>query len=89
MIWELRVRFNIEDDKVQVIETVLNKYCKKWTTESIRNDSGKNEISYQERDFVVILNDDKDYKIFLQLIEKEQVIVKKFAKQSSDFTSAD
>jgi uncharacterized membrane protein YhiD involved in acid resistance len=89
MIWELRVRFNIEDDKVQGIETILNKYCKKWTTESIRNDSGKNEISYQERDFVVILNDDKDYKIFLQTIEKEQVIVKKFAKQSSDFTSVD
>ncbi len=89
MIWELRVRFSIEQDKIPLIETILNQYCKKWTTESIRNDSGKNEIQYQEYDFVVILNDDKDYKIFLQLIEKEQVIVKKFAKQSSDFTSAD
>ncbi len=89
MIWELRIRFSTESDKVPLIETTLNQYCKKWTTESIRNDSGKNEISYQERDFVVILNDDNDYKIFLQTIEKEQVIVKKFAKQSSDFTSVD
>ena len=89
MIWELRIRFSTESDKVALIETILNQYCKKWTTESIRNDSGKNEISYQERDFVVILNDDNDYKIFLQTIEKEQVIIKKFAKQSSDFTSVD
>jgi hypothetical protein len=87
MIWELRIRFNPELDKVLFVEKVLNKYCKKWTTEAIRNDAGKGEKPYQEVDYVIVLNDDSEYKNLLQHIENEGVGIRKFNKQSSDFTA--
>lgn len=89
-IFELRVRFNPEFEKVLFIEKQLNIFCKKWSVESIRNDSSnKGENPYQEIDYVVLLNNDSDYKKFIESIEKEGVSVRKFNKQNSDFTTND
>lgn len=86
-IFELRVRFVPDNENALFIEKVLNQYCKKWSTESIRFDTNKADISFQENDYVVLLNDDDKYKEFLQNIEKEGVTVRKFNKQNSDFTT--
>lgn len=86
-IFELRVRFNPENEKVLFLEKILNQYCKKWSIESVRFDSNKTETNYQENDYVILMNDDEKYKIFLQDIEKQGISVRKFNKQSSDFTT--
>ena len=87
MIWELRIRFNPEFDKVLFIEKILNQYCRKWNTEAIRNDAGRGEKAYQEIDYVIILNDDNEYKKLLKAVEDEGIGIRKFSKQSSDFTA--
>lgn len=86
-IFELRVRFNPENEKVLFLEKILNQYCKKWSTEGIRFDSNKTEANYQENDYVILMNDDEKYKLFLQDIEKQGISVRRFNKQSSDFTT--
>ncbi len=88
IIFDLKVRFNPEFEKELFVEKHLNTFCKKWTVESIRNDSSnKGETPYQEIDYVVLLNNDDEYKKFIQSIEKEGVSVRKFSKQNSDFTT--
>lgn len=90
VIYELRVRFSPENDKLLFVEKILNEYCKKWTTESVRNDStNKGENPYQELDYAILLNDDEEYKKFIQALENQGVTVRKFSKQNSDFTTND
>ena len=90
VIYELRIRFSPENDKLLFVEKILNEYCKKWTTESIRNDAtNKGENPYQELDYAILLNDDEEYKKFIQALENQGVIVRKFSKQNSDFTTND
>ena len=90
VIYELRIRFSPENDKLLFVEKIMNEHCKKWTTESIRNDaSNKGENPYQELDYAILLNDDEEYKKFLQALEDQGVTVRKFSKQNSDFTTND
>jgi uncharacterized membrane protein YhiD involved in acid resistance len=87
LIYELRVRFNPENDRVLFVEKVLNQYCTKWTIESLKNDSTKDEQVYQELDYTLLLRNDEEYKKFIADLEKEGIAVRKFNKQNSDFTS--
>ena len=89
-IFELRVRINTDFDKILFLEKVLNQYSRKWTEESMRNEvKNSGEIMYQELDFIVLLNDDNQRRIFLEALAAEGVIVKKFGKQNTDFTAND
>lgn len=89
-IFDLRIRFSANAEAEAAVEQILDEYCLKWSVESIRNDTAqKGEIFYQENDYAILLKSDVNYKKLLQSIENQQITVRKFAKQNSDFNGND
>ncbi len=83
LIWELRIRINSKDDMV-TIEKILGDYCKKFTLEGIRNDPNKETFIIQERDYVLVFNNDKKQKEMLDKIENAGIFIRKFNLQNSE-----
>jgi uncharacterized membrane protein YhiD involved in acid resistance len=89
-IFDLRVRFTANQEIEGFLEQILDKYCLKYSVESIRNNTtNKGETPYQEIDYAILLKADVDYKKLLQDIENQPIVVRKFAKQNSDFEGND
>ena len=89
LVWELRLRFDKKQDKETFVEETLTLFCKKYTNESIRNDVSKENIPFLECEYVVILKDDSEAKKFLSVLEEGGVMVRKYNKQNTEFTSND
>lgn len=89
-IFDLKVRFAPNTDIEKSLEKILGDYCLKWSVESIKNNTdAKTEQPYVEIDYAILLKADVTYKILLQNIENQSVVVRKFAKQNSDFERND
>ncbi|MCX6189072.1 MAG: DUF4956 domain-containing protein [Bacteroidetes bacterium] len=89
LIWELRLRFDKLPEKEKFVEETLDHYCRKFNNESIRNDVTKDNIPFLEYEYVVILKDDGDTKKLITTLELGGVIIRKFNKQNTEFTSND
>jgi uncharacterized membrane protein YhiD involved in acid resistance len=88
-IFDLRVRFSADKATEAYLENILDQYCLKWSVESIRNSTAKDDSPYQEIDYAILLKADVDYKKLLQDVENQPIVVRKFAKQNSDFEGND
>lgn len=88
VIWELKIRMNPDQRKVLLAEQIIEEYSKKWATDGLKNDTVKLESTlYLEIDYIVVLKDDTKYKLLLETLEKNEISVRRFYKQSSDFTT--
>jgi uncharacterized membrane protein YhiD involved in acid resistance len=88
-IFDLRVRFSASKTTEAFLENILDQYCLKWSVESIRNSTAKDDSPYQEIDYAILLKADVDYKKLLEDVENQPIVVRKFAKQNSDFEGND
>lgn len=89
LIWELRLRFDKLPEKEKFVEETLDHYCRKFNNESIRNDVTKDNIPFLEYEYVVILKDDGDTKKLITTLELGGIVIRKFNKQNTEFTSND
>ncbi len=89
LIWELRLRFDKHANKEKFVEDTLATFCQKYTNESIRNDITKENMPFLEVEYVVILKKDEQAKQFLAVLEEGGVIVRKYNKQNTEFTTSD
>jgi uncharacterized membrane protein YhiD involved in acid resistance len=89
LIWELRLRFDKAEEKEKFVETTLESFCRKYTNESIRNEVTRENVPYLECEYVVILKNDEDAKLFLTTLEKGGITVRKYNKQNTEFTTSD
>lgn len=85
IIWELRLRID-DEQKIAELEDILKKYCYQFTLDAIRNDLGKDLLPFHERDYVLVLNNDKKNLELLKKVEAIGYKVRKFNKQMTDFT---
>jgi uncharacterized membrane protein YhiD involved in acid resistance len=86
LIWELRIRLSEKEDLAEA-EKILAHYCVRCNLEAIRNDAAKEATPYHEREYVVILKDDKKQKEFLEKLENAGIYIRRFNLQNSDMTT--
>ena len=89
LIWELRLRLDKDVTKEKYIEDTLNDFCRKFTNESIRNETTKENTPILECEYVIILKNEGDSKLLISTLEKGGITVKKYSKQNTEFTSND
>jgi uncharacterized membrane protein YhiD involved in acid resistance len=80
LIWELKIRLE-NKEKVVVVEKILDNYCTKYNFEGIKNDKSKDN-PYHEREYVIILKNDKKKSELLEKLEAEDVFVNRFSLQT-------
>lgn len=83
-IWMLKVRLNT-DVSIEELEKILLLYCKQFSLEGFRNNSLENR-KYQDRDYVIILNNDYEQSLFMESIQAIGAEVRRFQNQNSDIT---
>lgn len=82
VIWELRVRIE-NPEQIPFLEQILDKYCKKFTLDDIRNDSGKNALIIQEREYFVVMHEETQNLDMIRAIDAlEGISVRRLSKQS-------
>jgi uncharacterized membrane protein YhiD involved in acid resistance len=83
IIWE--VRLHIEDQgQIPAMEKVFEQYCLRSTLDDIRNDLRKAvSATVQEREYSIVLRQEKQQLEFMQALEATGVTVKKLSKQST------
>ncbi len=84
LIMELRVRVK---DQAQVpgIEAVLGQYCRKFTLDGFRNVTTEG-APLQDRDYVIVFNNDLEHDAMVGAIEQAGGEVRKFNNQNTEAT---
>ena len=88
-IWEIRFRTDGNPEKKDLIESALDKYCRQWTLDAIRNDTNKEGLKTQEFDYTFIFRNENDMETFFDIFEKVGVAVKRFNVQNSEMETPD
>jgi uncharacterized membrane protein YhiD involved in acid resistance len=84
IVWEVRVL--IEDaEKIPEMERIIGDYCLRSTLDDIRNETRKStQVSTQEREYSIVMRNEKQQVEFMQALEAIGITVKKLSKQSSN-----
>ena len=84
-IWEIRLRaINMEIGAEA--ERILNTFCQQVALDAIRNELNREQQHVQEKDFVIMLKNEKEQKALLEALEAAGFSVRKFNKQPADYT---
>ena len=85
----MRLRFDKDIKNEKYVDETLTEFCRKFTNESIRNESTKENIAYLECEYIIILKNEDDSRKLISKLEEGGITVKKVSKQNNEFTSND
>jgi uncharacterized membrane protein YhiD involved in acid resistance len=87
-IWDFRVKIEREG-QIPEIEAILEKHTSQFSFDGIKRDFGKDGLPTHEWDYVLVFSNDRQKKSLLHALEQNNINIKRFNKQATEFTFAD